>query len=472
MIKKTVIIVILFFSFFLAGAQNWAPVSNKIVGGALETVLYDSIHNEIIVSDNQFINVGSLPTRGIARWNGTRWDSLAGGINTHDIQLNPNNPNGEVLCGIPYNGKFLVGGYFYSIGGKNIKSLAFWDGVKWDSLSTSTNGFNSPGGGPPLVFALFKDGNKLYIAGGFDSIANKYCTGLATYDGTTFSPIVLPVPIASFLYILDVKKYKNEIYACGRFYDTSGDTLGHILRYNGVNWYSVGGGIHGSICDVRTMAIYNNELYVGGYFKKSAGNAGECLMKWDGSQWNDVGFGSQPNFGTVHRLVVHQNKLWAFGSFSFASYMYSTSAAVFDGTKWCAPQDTLNNFIYGAAIFNDSIYVGGNFTKSGGDTNVKYIAKLKDPNLYKSCNGVGIEEIEKNNAIAIYPNPTLNNLNISIEQYFKEGTKIEIVNILGQTILLFPYKNEIDVSSISNGSYILKIITTDGGTYHSKFIKQ
>jgi hypothetical protein len=72
---------------------------------------------------------------------------------------------------------------------------------------------------------------------------------------------------------------------------------------------------------------------------------------------------------------------------------------------------------------------------------------------------VGIKEYSLSNQISIYPNPTSNTLYISGEQYFEVGTQIEIINTLGETILKIPFRNEIDVSQLSNGVYNLQLIS-------------
>lgn len=84
----------------------------------------------------------------------------------------------------------------------------------------------------------------------------------------------------------------------------------------------------------------------------------------------------------------------------------------------------------------------------------------------------GVDEISKAINFKIYPNPVSNTLHIESEQYFGAGSAIEITNTLGQTVLKLPYSNEIDVSSISNGCYFLKITSNNNQSFHSKFVKQ
>jgi hypothetical protein len=108
MIKRLAFIFMILFA-SKAESQNWDSVPSN-VDNLVEVIMFDSIHNELIVS-SKFINyVGNKYVRGICRWNGTRWDSLSSGINTHDTISSV--PFGVVASCIPYQGKSLMGGAF------------------------------------------------------------------------------------------------------------------------------------------------------------------------------------------------------------------------------------------------------------------------------------------------------------------------------------------------------------------------
>ena len=83
------------------------------------------------------------------------------------------------------------------------------------------------------------------------------------------------------------------------------------------------------------------------------------------------------------------------------------------------------------------------------------------------CAALGVSEFEINN-ISIFPNPATNS--ITIKNIIKEYT-IQVYNIIGQKIMeenITPNNNKIDVSNISNGTYILKLKDYSGAL---KFIK-
>lgn len=57
----------------------------------------------------------------------------------------------------------------------------------------------------------------------------------------------------------------------------------------------------------------------------------------------------------------------------------------------------------------------------------------------------------------IYPNPTTSTLNIIDEQNQLQNAIIEIKNTLGQSVLLKPFNNEIDLTYLSKGLYYLTL---------------
>lgn len=84
---------------------------------------------------------------------------------------------------------------------------------------------------------------------------------------------------------------------------------------------------------------------------------------------------------------------------------------------------------------------------------------------------LGVNEF-KNSAFTISPNPTTESLKINL----KTGNDIKLVqiyNLLGKLVLESDLKNEtLNVSSLSNGTYILLLRDFDGKDYAQKFIKE
>ncbi|MES2566231.1 MAG: T9SS type A sorting domain-containing protein [Bacteroidota bacterium] len=455
MIKK-IILIFFQFSFLLTESQNWDSVRGGVFNKQLERVLFDSVHNTLIVS-SKFVNrVGSIPVRGICSFDGYKWDSLSSGINSHDKVLNPSFSQGMALACIPYQGKLLVGGMYQSIGGINATSLALWDGVKWDSLSKRAFRFND---NPVQVSGFLRRGNLLYLTGNFDTIAGQPSKGLAIWDGTNFSSVSLPIG-SGFQNISSIIEYQNDIYIAGDgFLIGSNNNARDIFKFNGSNWVSTTGtGVLGNFSGIADLEIYNNELYACGHFTKADGNPADNIMKWNGSQWQDIGFGNDLSaFVSIKKMLVHNNKLWVFGGFYKAANGFASMAASYDGTNWCGLKDTLDNIITTATIYNDTIFIGGGFWTANSDS-LHFLGKLKDENLYNQCiNAVSVKVNYFDSVTSIYPNPTTSIVNILNEQNEFQNSTIEIKNYLGQSIFTSVYSPAIDFSLFSPGMYFLII---------------
>lgn len=83
-------------------------------------------------------------------------------------------------------------------------------------------------------------------------------------------------------------------------------------------------------------------------------------------------------------------------------------------------------------------------------------------------NSTGIGENKKENTLNIFPNPVKNQLNLQGDEKIN---RLEIFNINGAMVFsLNKVSNQVDVSSLSNGIYILRV-NTESGSSHLRFIK-
>lgn len=80
------------------------------------------------------------------------------------------------------------------------------------------------------------------------------------------------------------------------------------------------------------------------------------------------------------------------------------------------------------------------------------------------------EELMPNIDILVYPNPTKNSLTVKSRHAF---VSYDIINYLGQVILTKNIaNNNIDVSMLSAGYYMISLNTLGGKSYHQKIIKE
>ncbi len=90
---------------------------------------------------------------------------------------------------------------------------------------------------------------------------------------------------------------------------------------------------------------------------------------------------------------------------------------------------------------------------------------------------VGLDELENEGQITVFPNPVLNELTVELEGEINGRAEIQILDISGRVLLADKMNASAsfaeyitDVSSFKKGSYIIKI-ATDNGLYTKKFIK-
>src|SRR5206468_490694 len=77
--------------------------------------------NQLYAAGN-FTNSGSSLTRNIARWNGSDWEEIGGGV-------------GGQVNGLATDASHLyVGGEFYTVGSLSASCIAAWDGANWSTL--------------------------------------------------------------------------------------------------------------------------------------------------------------------------------------------------------------------------------------------------------------------------------------------------------------------------------------------------
>src|SRR5690606_27182302 len=99
-------------------------------------------------------------------------------------------------------------------------------------------------------------------------------------------------------------------------------------------------------------------------------------------------------------------------------------------------------------------------------TNQMGFGVLNFGNFYNSV--LNTSDLVKKNAVAVFPNPVKNILNIASEN---EVLSLEVYDHLGRLITKVNHQKSVKVESFIKGVYYLKIQTKDRA-YYEKFIKE
>lgn len=129
----------------------------------------------------------TTPFERLARWDGSTWHDVAGGLYNGDLgQLGVDALlEGPRVDGAPGRGLY-VGGFFRRAGGVVVRNLAMWDGAAWHDVGGGVGGTNAralaleimdPDESGPL-------GPQLFVGGTFSTAGPVAARRIARFDGT------------------------------------------------------------------------------------------------------------------------------------------------------------------------------------------------------------------------------------------------------------------------------------------------
>lgn len=174
--------------------------------------------------------------------------------------------------------------------------------------------------------------------------------------------------------VANVVQHGNTIYLGGRFTQV-GPNTGHaaLLDNNTGQWISGMPSINGQVSAIA--ADGKGGWYIGGTFDHVDDAIINNLVHIKADKTLDAAFKPQPNYA-VNALAVYNNTLYVGGNFNNIAGQARARAAAFTIstgalTAWKPEPD---NFIRSIIAGKDAIYLLGNFTNAGGQTRVAVAA--------------------------------------------------------------------------------------------------
>ncbi len=379
------------------GPCSWSPLGSGV--GTFNAGLAGSsafamteFQGELYVGGS-FLAAGAAQVNGIARWmNGPAWLPVGGGTLWGTTW-------GQVRALEVYDfgtGPSLYAAGFFDVPGN---SIARWDGSAWSPLGGGLTGGFMTAAGVGEALAVFDDGTgpALYAAGNFTVAGGAPANFLARWNGAFWSP--LPGGDPSFV-PAELATYDDgtgpALYLGGRFVSAGGVVVNSIGRWNGSAWFSLAGGL--ALAGpfepiVLALAVFDDgsgpALFVAGEFTSAGGVAAQNIAKWDGSTWSSLGgvtfngYSSNPNnpaFTTIRSLAVHDDgtgpALYAAGVIATVGGTQVNDIARWDGVSWSAVGGGVGSlplesqWIEALATYDDgsgpALHAAGVFTLAGG----------------------------------------------------------------------------------------------------------
>ena len=364
---------------------GWVPTFGPVPGvgssGSVDAItVFDDGNGPALYVAGGFSTAGLVPAASIARWNGTGWSALGGGLGSGYVSSLAVYDDG--------NGPQLyVGGSFQTAGGMPASRIARWDGRHWSALGSGLNG---------LVRALAvvheNGGAALYVGGEFTTAGGITANKVARWSRNGWSSTSggLDSNVAALAEYDDGNG--PALYAGGYFTNAGGIAANKIAKWDGQGWHDVGGGLFGlgAPVGVEALTVYDDgsgpALFAGGEFTTAGGVAASNIAKWDGQAWSALGAGI-PGFAVpsvvypVSALEVMDQgggpELYVGGNFAEAGGQPASHIAKWDGTSWSplGPGISGSQFYDSGQIralrsFDDGsgplLYVGGWFYKAAG----------------------------------------------------------------------------------------------------------
>jgi hypothetical protein len=195
----------------------------------------------------------------------------------------------------------VAGGKFTHMDENEANSIAVWNGETWSPLGDGLRFFSDTYGqitATVYAMALHDDGSgpALYVAGNFTHAGEIEAVNVAKWDPSTQTWSALGEGLGTLQYpfnerVTALQFYDDSIgprlYATGHFRHADHRTISGLAVWDGVSWsgadigLAIAQGSHGS---GEALAVFNDgtgdALFVGGDFSMAGGKPSAFLAKW------------------------------------------------------------------------------------------------------------------------------------------------------------------------------------------------
>lgn len=332
--------------------SHWQPLGAGVgTLAAGDEVRALAVYQGEVIAAGSFTQSGGQTVRRIARWNGSAWQELGGGIG-----------DGEVRAMAVYNNELFVGGTFSQAGGQPANRIARWNGAKWQSVGTGVIGDH--------VSAFVNYLGKLHVAGKFLNAGGLGVANIARWNGVNWESLGSGASDS----ILGLTVYNGELIAGGYFTSAGSVPVNKIARWNGSIWQTLASGVTAfdSFAQVHALTPLNGELIAGGLFANAGGQTASNLARWNGGAWSKFGGGTVDH---VFAMTNFRSRLVGGGTFlqSTAVNTQAQNIVGFDGAELRPFGSGMNDAVIALEGFQypvtnglHELIAGGYFTTAGG----------------------------------------------------------------------------------------------------------
>jgi hypothetical protein len=284
-----------------------------------------------------FTTAGGVPVEKAARWDGTNWYPLGSGVSS--------------ISHLAWSGETLYASAGFETG-KEVTSIhvAQLIGENWLPLGGEFD---------DGIWALYANGNDLYVGGPFNDVGGTVVNGIARWSGTSWVGVGGGVS-GDYRRVTGFQKRGNDLYISGKFTAAGGVPANNVARWNGISWSAVGSGVGEITFD---LAWVNDVLFVGGFFfDTGSGLYSPKIAKWENSSWQPVDEGEGIDIGSLVAMKTDGSNVYAAGSFQYAGTTSENRIGRWNGNNW-APLGTgiglgTTSYVWDLLWAGDNLYAG------------------------------------------------------------------------------------------------------------------
>ncbi len=401
--------------------NNWHAVATSMVNNVVDRVYGLHVVNGSLYAGGGFTEINGVVVNRLGKWNGSSWNAVGSGLSSTVFALGGSS---QIWAGGDFtssgdggwslgrvaasdgddwgfgganssvaeltaksNGNIVAAGGFTAVGNTLASGLAEWNGSTWSPISTGVSG---------SIREMIADGNDVIIAGYFSYAGGVNVPNVAHWDGATFNALASGTagPAYALYGTLD------DLYVGGDFGSASGVVASNIAHWNGSTWSGFSSSID---APVRAIEKIGTDVYVGGSFTEVDGVPTGGVARWDGSSWHPVG--NNPLQGNVRDLILYKGKLHATGDFTSPP-----GIARLDGSTWVGLGTGLvfsgtpgDDGGWALGELGGDLIVGGEFHVNDGANGANHLARWDGTSWANSANeGFGsasrVRDIEVTNA--------------------------------------------------------------------------
>ncbi len=399
-----------------------------------------AINNELVVGGD-FTKVDStINSSGLAKWkkqgSSYIWEDFSAGIP-------PNTTRFKAVAF--YKGKYWAGGENLTAPNDYTKNnLYCFDGMQWQVVTQIKGDIRD--------ITVYK--NELYICGILRRSQFDWYK-MAKLDTSQNQWVDVYNAGSEHTWINKMKVLNDKLIVAGNIWINGSQ---NIATFDGQNfdYQSFYLGVPNEVMDFDE---YQGKLYIGGLVNGSVSSY--TMRYYTGNYWLDTNSLSLNRAKTINVVKSLKGSLFWAGNFHRPGMMYSAKNLCNNNNAngW----GFLDSTVTCMEEFDGNIYIAGLFKNDITKNSLNHIS-------YFSREAVGVDDLSlKKEQIVIYPNPVIHAINI------ESNVKIasyEILNIAGKRIRAEQLKrNEIDVSILSDGLYLIGLTDKDGQKVYKKFIK-